>query len=589
MIRPKLYYIGDTLANITKAEYIASGGKYYDYRNILNADETQNDFYNTILFTNDGKIVTHGIVYNTLTGNQVDFSNLITSVNSGTNTYDINLNVNNHELTASLKTIHDAAIPSKGSLSSYVIKVPTVSVDIYGRVTALTESTQANIDYVTSSAAAASSTYLLLGHNSTIGTKATVANANVKVTLNGSSVATLITPNISVPKPENILFSNNGDDNTLTKYITTEVNKVATSAMVFKDADTLANITAKTVSNTTNGDTYKVTTGGELVATKSSDGVKHTVVTGDVLIAVVSGNTLKWAYVPSGDDDVVTDVKIGSNSLKTNGIVTLGTAATSNILSGAIADHTADTGLVSASQVSTYIQNFVDASTASYVNAVGDGLKLSNGDGGQILSLDLVSSTLNASNFADLNTAYAVSLSKDKHLMVDLTGTKIVFGNANTDIANESVTGSDSQNIFMNLVAPKAAVSSLQFKPGTGISLLTDANGVLTISNSGIRSASVSASVASTVTGAYQIGSITINGSSTTLYGHDVNTWRPVNAYDLTRTKQILDSNPTTTGTKSLSFGAEFGYTEADSNLDNAEIHIVWANVDASGTVTYSV
>lgn len=588
MIRPKLYYIGDTLANITTAANIASGGKYYDYRNILNTDEAQNDFYNTILFTNDGKIVTHGIVYNTLTGNQVDFSNLITSVNSGTNTYDINLNVNNHELTASLKTIHDAAIQSKGSLSSYVIKVPTVSVDIYGRVTALTESTQTNIDYVTSSAAAASSTYLLLGHNSTVGTKATVTNADVKVTLNGSSVATLITPNISVPKPENILFSNNGDDNTLTKYITTEVNKVATSAMVFKDADTLANITAKTVSNTTNGDTYKVTTGGELVATKSSDGVKHTVVTGDVLIAVVSDNTLKWAYVPSGDDDVVTDVKIGSNSLKTNGIVTLGTAATSNILSGTIAGHTTDTGLVSASQVSTYIQNFVDESTASYVNAVGDGLKLSNGDGGQILSLDLVSSTLNASNFADLNTAYAVSLSKDKHLMVDLTGTKIVFGKTNTAIANASVTGSE-QNIFMNLVAPKAVVSSLQFKQGTGISLQTDSNGILTISNSGIRSASVTASVAQTVTGAYQIGSITINGSSTILYGHDVNTWRPVNAYDLTRTKQILDSNPTTTGTKSLSFGAEFGYTEADSNLDNAEIHIVWANVDASGTVTYSV
>ena len=123
----------------------------------------------------------------------------------------------------------------------------------------------------------------------------------------------------------------------------------------------------------------------------------------------------------------------------------------------------------------------------------------------------------------------------------------------------------------------------VQFK-GTDYLTVSGNNGVITFTNTGLRTAS--ASVASNVTGVYTIGTITKgDGSTLTLYGHDVNTWRNVTAY--------LKSNNTSTeilsksvGTADLAFGSDFLW---DGDTSDGTLHIGWAEVDSSGNVTYQV
>lgn len=66
------------------------------------------------------------------------------------------------------------------------------------------------------------------------------------------------------------------------------------------------------------------------------------------------------------------------------------------------------------------------------------------------------------------------------------------------------------------------------------------------------------------------------------------NTWRPIKAYSSSQQQtDILDS--TNTGTKTLNFSQEFYYYDNDtSDANSGELHIAWANVDASGNVTYT-
>lgn len=123
----------------------------------------------------------------------------------------------------------------------------------------------------------------------------------------------------------------------------------------------------------------------------------------------------------------------------------------------------------------------------------------------------------------------------------------------------------------------------VQFK-GTDYLTVSGNNGIITFTNTGLRTAT--ASVASNVTGVYTIGTITKgDGSTLTLYGHDVNTWRNVTAY--------LKSNNTSTeilsksvGTADLAFGSEFLW---DGDTSDGTLHIGWAEVDSSGNITYSV
>ena len=128
-----------------------------------------------------------------------------------------------------------------------------------------------------------------------------------------------------------------------------------------------------------------------------------------------------------------------------------------------------------------------------------------------------------------------------------------------------------------------AGTNIVQFK-GTDYLTVSGNNGIITFTNTGLRAAT--ASVASNVTGVYTIGTITKgDGSTLTLYGHDVNTWRNVTAYlkSNNTSTQILS---TSVGTADLAFGSEFLW---DGDTSDGILHIGWAEVASDGTVTYSV
>lgn len=79
--------------------------------------------------------------------------------------------------------------------------------------------------------------------------------------------------------------------------------------------------------NVSNGDTYKVAEDG----TYEGQAAK----VGDLFIAVVSGSTITWTYVPSADDTAVTSITAGTG-LSGGTITTSGTIAIADTLSGAV-------------------------------------------------------------------------------------------------------------------------------------------------------------------------------------------------------------------------------------------------------------
>lgn len=109
---------------------------------------------------------------------------------------------------------------------------------------------------------------------------------------------------------------------------------------------------------------------------------------------------------------------------------------------------------------------------------------------------------------------------------------------------------------------------------------------------------SVGANTVTEQTGQY------ISGLVIDSYGHvtgvttaqDINTWRPVNAYLLDTTNHTkkasqLSPTPATINTADLTFGSEFVFagTEQVGSETGNEIHLVWAEVASNGTITYAV
>lgn len=75
-----------------------------------------------------------------------------------------------------------------------------------------------------------------------------------------------------------------------------------------------------------------------------------------------------------------------------------------------------------------------------------------------------------------------------------------------------------------------------------------------------------------------------------------VNTWRPIYAYQLGEngTQSATQIRESSTGTKALSFGSDFlakdvDTSNSDGTLPGSEIYLAWAEVDANGNVTYAI
>lgn len=152
-------------------------------------------------------------------------------------------------------------------------------------------------------------------------------------------------------------------------------------------------------------------------------------------------------------------------------------------------------------------------------------------------------------------------------------------------------TGSTAANA-VNLYDPDG--TALSIAAGEGLNFFKDGNN-LKIGHSTTGAASVTA-----VDRTY-IKSLTIDTwghitAVTTGTETVVNTWRPVYAYQLesngSQTAAQIRTN--STGTKALSFGSDFLAKDADTSnsdgtLPGSEIYLAWAEVDASGNVTYAI
>ena len=151
--------------------------------------------------------------------------------------------------------------------------------------------------------------------------------------------------------------------------------------------------------------------------------------------------------------------------------------------------------------------------------------------------------------------------------------------------------GSTAANA-VNLYDPDG--TALSIAAGEGLNFFKDGNN-LKIGHSTTGAASVAA-----VDRTY-IKSLTIDTwghitNVTTGTETVVNTWRPIYAYSLTNTngESAGEIRSNSTGTAALSFGSDFlakdvNTSNSDTVLPGSEIYLAWAEVDASGNVTYAV
>lgn len=145
-------------------------------------------------------------------------------------------------------------------------------------------------------------------------------------------------------------------------------------------------------------------------------------------------------------------------------------------------------------------------------------------------------------------------------------GSNIAFS-PSAGILNISATDTKYKLIMGSSSSATSSVTAITENPW--IRLLTTANvnsGTFQIKGSGAASVATDAA-----------GNIIISST---------NTWRPVNAWNLSEMNNAGDSIdtvlPGTTGTNALSFSSTFAYS-------NNMLDIVWAEVDESGTVTYQI
>lgn len=604
----KLVYSQSPLADLKKSGQIFYGtsdeiGGYQD---------PHNEYYYSVVFTADGQIITHGNVYNAVLGD--DIETILTGVN---NTDDpIKLSVNGGKLSAVLSTkfqsesIYGQYQSDTPSVDTYAIKVPQFTVDIYGRIKSASQHTNAiHADYVKSVASGNSKTYYLLGHEIVPAANAntiasTLTNNKLKAATDNSGNLTLTTQKLVVTDGETGIKLGT-ETTTLKSYVEGLVNTAKTQAMSFKGTTTsiteLMNLPPSSVEN---GDTYKFTgdTTNQLESTRSSDGQDHDVVTGDILIAVKNDSGLKWAYVPSGDDDVVVDVRIPTgtasqpyNYLKSGGYVELGNAALSTVFNGTLATNTTSNDLTTAAQVAALVS--AHAGTVTSITP-GEGLKSS-----------ITANTWGTSSITTSGSLKVIAATNEA-----FGGIKLKYA-ADSTVVSISNTTKDNQNYAIKLDKNGIAYVNVPWETYT----VNNAKLTLNIDNQQISDAfTANASANTTYTiplasfnsGASVYGAIkgtqtsAPTGYSTSPVVNGVvyyqNTWRPVLAY----TTDVANNSRSTmslvsTGTDTLTFGSEFAYVATETVPppsgnnppadSGSELHLVWAEIDSKGAMTYHV
>ena len=563
------------------------------------------DGYRAVTFTDDGYIITHGKIFKqSITDDSGAITNSISVDSNGKLTATlgghsasieklvaagsgISVGNSDNKYTVSHKTFttaSDDTTVAAVSVSNYVLTPYTLKFDkTFGHYTTNTTNTSVHLDYVgqTLSTSSTSSTYYLLGSTSSAATTGkAVKNANLKAVVDANGV-TLYARGLNISGGTDAITVN---DQTLTKYISDKVDEAKTQAVEYKGtlapATTSANA-ALPATSATNGDMYKIANDGYIKL--KSDGTATAVELGDTVIYKVTDGTGVWEIIPSGDEKE-TFIKYGSSGTAESGtIIFTGsgvsysnktytfTNTTYSAFGGASASAAGSAGLVPAPAAG--------AQTNKYLKASGSWAQIAYGE---------ISGTPSIGNAVHT-------------IAIGATGTAGTNYQAqtNTFSANASI----PVTTYIALATATSAASTWGAVKGSYISSTTGytaapiMNGVVyykdttysfkNLTISGKDSASTAQSItfnsqaAATLTFGKNL-TVTKNNTTLTVDAAD-NTWRTISAQELNTTNHTLATSASIS-TLNLVFGSEFNVIKDSSS---ATVHLTWAEVDASGNVTY--
>jgi hypothetical protein len=559
---------------------------------------TGNEGYRAVTFTDDGYIITHGKIFkqsitddsgaitNSITvgtdgkltaslgGHSASIANLVTagsgiSVGSSDNKYTVS-----HK---TFTTASDDKTVAAVSVSDYVLTPYTLKFDkTFGHFTTSAAGSTVNLAYVGQTLS--TSTYYLLGSATKDATTgAAVKNASVYVTATSASAATLYAPALNISGGTDSITVGS---QTLTKYIASKVDEAKTQAVEYKGTLAPAAASANAAlpaSAATNGDMYKIANDGYIKL--KSDGAATAVELGDTVIYKVTDGTGAWEIIPSGDEEE-TFIKYGSNGTAESGTITFTgsgvsysnktytfTNTTYSAFGGASANAAGSVGLVPAPAAGTQTNKYLKASGA-WAQVAYNEISGTPAINNAALTLTIGTSQTVGSSFTantNVTTTYDIPLATE-------SAYGAVVGYADEDMGTSS--------------------SWCRAKVVNGVVEYYDRHysfSNLTISGNDSVSKSQSITFNSQATAGLTFGdnlTVTKNGTTLTVIGTP-NTWRSVYAHKLENS--ALESLGTSTGTNSLYFGSEFAWANTENPDTASEIHIVWAEVDKDGNITYAV
>lgn len=555
------------------------------------------DGYRAVTFTDDGYIITHGKIFKqsitddsgtitnsiavdtngkltaTLGGHSASIENLVAAgsgitVGSANGKYEVS-----HK---TFTTASDDTTAAAVSIDNYKLTPYTLKFDkTFGHYTTKSAGTSVQLNYVGQTLS--TSTYYLLGSTSSAATTAAaVKNASVYVVATSASAATLYAPALNISGgPTKITVGSQ----TLEKYIDSKVDEAKTQAVEYKGtlapATTSANA-ALPATSATNGDMYKIANDGYIKL--KSDGTATAVELGDTVIYKVTDGTGVWEIIPSGDEKE-TFIKYGSSGTAESGtIIFTGsgvsysnktytfTNTTYSKFGGASASTNGSAGLVPAPTSEDYSKN-------RYLKASGSWSQVAYSEISGTPAINNAALTLTIGSSQTVGSSFTANASAA----------------ATYDIPLATATSSASSASTWGAVKGNYVSSTTEY------AVAPIMNGVVYYKNYSFKNLTISgkdtSSTAQSITFNSQAAAgltfgknLTVTKSGTTLTVNAAdNTWRTISAQALDTTNHTLATSASIS-TLNLVFGSEFNVIKDSSN---ATVHLTWAEVDASGNITY--
>lgn len=516
----------------------------------LDWNDSSNVYYRSLVFTNDGHLLTHGLdfssaaswgvglIYNPSSG--ATTQSIIPDDNDVTGYFPIFTRTgteNNYQVGVTWKRVGD--ILSTGYTGS-------TSITTVGTITNGTwHGSIIDVAYGGTGVGSLTSGQVLIG--------------------NGTNPVTTLAIDSAVTQSSNNLITS------AAVYTAIANSFAANDAMVFKGTigTSPATIQSLPTSEYSAGATYRVVTAGTYAG--------KTCEVGDLIIAVhdgpSSGSTViddDWTVAQTNIDGALTTADLnGTNSGLTRRVYKNTYLYIDQLFRAITTNGTAYLG-----DTTTTALNFVN----------GDGITITQ-DGGVKIAIN---NTVTAQTTSDLYkiTHDAQGLIKSSTAWDPST---ITFDSVYTARTGSTIATFGAYDPDGNAVTIKALDGLRFYKDSDDLVIGHSSTGASTATHNN-----------NNTTRTY-IQSLTIDSyghvtAMTTASESVINTWRPVFAYQLTAQngQTATEIRQSTTNTKALSFGSDFLAVDADTSnsdttLPGSEIYLAWAEVDANGNITYAI